>query len=90
MQLTSISLKNYNFFFFQTDNASVTNDVTDYSGYAKQTVESYKRKYPYEEDDPDLNFLKSLLPDMKSMTDNQKRKFKINVLKLSDDILNAV
>ncbi|XP_065200351.1 uncharacterized protein LOC135831636 [Planococcus citri] len=39
------------------------------------------------ENDADLNFLKSLLPDIKTMTGSQKRKFKINVLKLIDETL---
>lgn len=34
-------------------------------------------------EDPDLNFLKSFLPDMKLMTDSQKRYFKIRILQLS-------
>lgn len=41
------------------------------------------------ENDADLSFLKSLLPDMKTMDGGQKRKFKINVLKLMDEILDS-
>jgi hypothetical protein len=37
--------------------------------------------------DPDVQFLRSLLPDMKSMTAKQKRMFKIGALNLMDEIL---
>lgn len=37
---------------------------------------------------PDEMFMKSLLPDIKSMTKEQKRKFKIKVLSLVDEILS--
>lgn len=37
--------------------------------------------------DPEMNFLKSLLPDMKKMTDSQKNKFKISVLQLIQQTL---
>ncbi|XP_049767875.1 uncharacterized protein LOC126101228 [Schistocerca cancellata] len=37
--------------------------------------------------DADMAFLQSLLPDMKAMTAQQKRKFKIGVLKLCDELL---
>lgn len=50
-----------------------------------------KRKRSEESDeDPDMMFLKSLLPDMKSMNDSQKRKFKIGILNLSDNILPSL
>jgi hypothetical protein len=38
--------------------------------------------------DPDAEFLRSLLPDIKTMTAKQKRTFKIGVVKLIDDILD--
>lgn len=38
--------------------------------------------------DPDMAFLQSVLPDIKSMNEAQKRKFKIGILKLADDILS--
>lgn len=37
--------------------------------------------------DPDMNFFASLLPDVRSMTPAQKRKMRIGLLKLVDDIL---
>lgn len=40
------------------------------------------------EEDVDLCFFKSLLPDMKLMNPEQKRRFKIGVLNLSGNILN--
>jgi len=39
-------------------------------------------------EDSDLCFFKSVLPDMKCMTPNQKRRFKLGILNLSDSILN--
>lgn len=38
--------------------------------------------------DPDEAFLKSVLPDMKNMTETQKRNFKVGVLHLAGQILN--
>lgn len=38
-------------------------------------------------EDPDRAFLISMLPDMKKMTDSQKRKFKIGILNLAGEIL---
>lgn len=38
---------------------------------------------------PDEMFMRSLLPDIQSMTEKQKRKFKIGVLSLVDDILST-
>ncbi|KAF0734468.1 BESS domain-containing protein [Aphis craccivora] len=40
------------------------------------------------EEDLDLCFLKSVLPDMKCMTPDQKRRFKVGVINLSGSILN--
>lgn len=39
--------------------------------------------------DTDLSFLHSVLPDMKLMTSDQKRAFKIGILNLSEKILNG-
>lgn len=41
-------------------------------------------------EDPDLNFLKSILLDMKLMTDNQKWFFKIGILNLTTKILQPL
>lgn len=40
-----------------------------------------------ERDDPNMLFLRSLLPDMIKMTDKQNRKFRLKVLELIDGIL---
>lgn len=40
--------------------------------------------------DPDMAFLQSLLPDMKSMDESKKRKFKMGILKLADQLLDPV
>lgn len=39
--------------------------------------------------DPDLAFLHSVLPDMKSMNSTQKRHFKLGILNLSEQILSC-
>nr|CAD7411071.1 unnamed protein product [Timema poppensis] len=39
-------------------------------------------------DDPDLAFVKSVLPDMKEMNNYQKRRFKIGILNLAGQILS--
>jgi len=49
---------------------------------------SKKKKIVPEEEDPDLFFLKSLLPDMKSMNDNQKRRFKMQMISVAESILS--
>jgi len=38
--------------------------------------------------DPDESFLMSVLPDMKEMNSEQKRRFKIGILKMAGDILS--
>lgn len=69
---------------------SLMNQESSYREDTKSGIVNLKRKRPYETDeDPDMLFLKSLLPDMKAMNENQKRKFKIGILKLSDDFLTA-
>ncbi|CAH1958986.1 unnamed protein product [Acanthoscelides obtectus] len=39
--------------------------------------------------DPDLAFLHSVLPDIKSMKSNQKRRFKMGILNLAEQILSS-
>lgn len=41
------------------------------------------------QDDADLSFLKSLVPDIQQMNSQQKRKFKVAVLNLVDELLSA-
>lgn len=47
-----------------------------------------KRKESSDEEDSDLLFLKSLLPDLKKLNDAQKRRFKQRIFVLYDEILN--
>ncbi|XP_050308275.1 uncharacterized protein LOC126744762 [Anthonomus grandis grandis] len=52
-----------------------------------------KKRAPYRppaftNDDADVQFLLSLLPDLKKITDKQKRKYKVGVLNLADEILD--
>lgn len=49
---------------------------------------SKKKKIVPEEEDPDLFFLKSLLPDMKSMNDDQKRRYKMQMISVAGSILS--
>lgn len=50
----------------------------------------YKRKMnePPVEEDSDLLFLKSLLPDMKKLDDVQKRRYKQRILSLYDEVIS--
>jgi BESS motif len=41
------------------------------------------------QNDADMNFLKSLIPDLQLMSAPQKRKFKVTVLSLIDELLSA-
>ncbi|CAH2007606.1 unnamed protein product [Acanthoscelides obtectus] len=52
-----------------------------------------KKQAPYKppaftNDDADVQFLLSLLPDLKKMSDKQKRKYKVGVLNLAGEILD--
>lgn len=38
--------------------------------------------------DPDMAFVRSILPEMKAMNERQMRKFKLGVMQLADDIIN--
>jgi hypothetical protein len=52
-------------------------------------LEGYKTQDPQPTTpDPDAEFLRSLLPDIKTMTAKQKRIFKMGVVKLIDEILD--
>ncbi|XP_014286637.1 uncharacterized protein [Halyomorpha halys] len=56
----------------------------------ESNLDYYKSKRLKEETelaDPDMNFFVSLLPDVRSMNPAQKRKMKIGLLKLIDEIL---
>lgn len=47
-----------------------------------------KKKMVPEEDDSDFCFLRSLLPDLKKMDDDQKRQYKIQMISAAGTILN--
>jgi hypothetical protein len=56
----------------------------------RPTFESYQSRNPLgqnETEDPDLSFFKSVLPDMREMNAEQKRRFKIGILNLAHQIL---
>lgn len=53
--------------------------------YFRLKASSTKEKKP---ENPDLDFFKSVLPDMNEMTSDQKRRFKMGILNLAGQILN--
>ncbi|XP_050506511.1 uncharacterized protein LOC126884572 [Diabrotica virgifera virgifera] len=61
--------------------------VLDYFEENKKK-QSTNRPFDSANDDADVQFLLSLLPDLKKMTDRQKRKYKVGVLNLAGQILD--
>lgn len=59
------------------------------SGFDYLNSSSSFQRYSDLEQDADVSFLMSVLPDMKEMTSAQKRKFKIQILKVAGDILSG-
>ncbi|KAJ8930403.1 hypothetical protein NQ314_016798 [Rhamnusium bicolor] len=69
--------------------AKSTISIEDVNKSALECFNSRKHtKATTAEESPDLQFLKSLLPDMAEMNPNQKRRFKIGILKLQQEILD--
>jgi hypothetical protein len=64
-----------------------TLSVEDVNRSAFQCCQVRKRFVQNEDEDPDLSFFKSVLPDMKEMNAEQKRRFKIGILSLAQQIL---
>lgn len=58
------------------------------TGFFEQKKRAPYRPSAFTNDDADVQFLLSLLPDLKKMTDKQKRKYKVGVLNLADRILD--
>jgi hypothetical protein len=52
-----------------------------------QCYQSRNSSVQNEDEDPDMSFLKSVLPDMREMNAEQKRRFKIGILSLAQEIL---
>lgn len=80
----------------QIDNVSIEakNIETPFASSSNsKSIETFEpdpkrlRSYQQESDDADLNFFRSLLPDVRSMTPSQKRRFKIGILSLVDNVL---
>lgn len=67
----------------------VNRSALEYFRTKRATVEKASAKETTYED-PDLSFLMSVLPDMKKMDDNQKRRFKIYILSTAGNILNGI
>ncbi|XP_028168705.1 uncharacterized protein LOC114358832 [Ostrinia furnacalis] len=62
--------------------------LNDVNTFAVEYFKSKQKMTEHSEHrDPDFAFLYSLLPDMKDMTREQKRKFKMGVLQLVGDVL---
>lgn len=53
-----------------------------------EPVEKRLKVSSQETDDADLNFFRSLLPDIRTMTPSQKRRFKMGIFGLMDNVLN--
>lgn len=72
------------------DHQSVNNmNTSEYSDCGN----SRKRKYSSEDkgvddDNEDLQFFKSILPDIRDFTNKEKRKLKMGILRLIDDLEN--
>lgn len=77
MQNSVCETKVHNYFELQTEETKC--DI----------VPCKRQRMDEEEEDSDFSFLKSLLPDIKNMNNSQKRKFKIGVLKIVDEILES-
>lgn len=66
---------------------------TNIERYASPASESYEpdikrvKRCSQDQEDADLNFFRSLLPDMKLMTASQKRRFKMGIFGLIDKVL---
>lgn len=74
----------------KTDTNEVTKKSTNDVSYQENAK---KRKCPIEnkdaeEEGEDLQFFRSILPDIRNFTIKEKRKFKMGILKLIDDIEN--
>ncbi|KAG8233810.1 hypothetical protein J437_LFUL008030 [Ladona fulva] len=50
----------------------------------------FKKSLNTKTNDPDLDFFKSILPDMREMSNDQKRRFKIGILNLAGQILSEL
>lgn len=64
-----------------------TISVEDVNKSAFHCCQARKRSVQNEDEDPDLSFFKSVLPDMREMNAEQKRRFKIGILSLAQQIL---
>jgi hypothetical protein len=64
-----------------------TVSLEDVNRPAFQCCHVRKRCVQNEDEDPDLSFFKSVLPDMREMNAEQKRHFKIGILSLAQQLL---
>ncbi|KAG6444204.1 uncharacterized protein LOC115456426 isoform X2 [Manduca sexta] len=55
---------------------------------SKDSSQTDKKSRSEEDDNEDLQFFKSILPDIKSFTTKEKRKLKMGILQLIDDVEN--
>lgn len=65
-------------------------ELDDVNRAALDFFNSKKKKIVPEEEDPDLFFLTSLLPDMKSMNDDQNRRYKMQMISVAGSILSVL
>lgn len=64
-----------------------TISIEDVNRSAFEFYQSRKHSGQNEVEDPDLSFFKSVLPDIREMNAEQKRRFKIGILNLAQQIL---
>jgi hypothetical protein len=64
-----------------------TLSMEDVNRSALHCCQARKRSVQNEDEDPDLSFFKSVLPDMREMNAEQKRRYRIGILSLAQQIL---
>jgi hypothetical protein len=64
-----------------------TMSIEDVNRSAFHCCQASKSSVHTADEDPDLSFFKSVLPDMREMNTEQKRRFKIGILSLVKQIL---
>lgn len=69
---------------YHTNNATTIQETYEPIG---SSIKRMKMSISQESDDADLNFFKSLLPDIRLMTASQKRRFKMGIFGLIDNVL---
>lgn len=72
---------------FTTNNSTVSQHKDHLQEIIYEPVAAKRIKVSQENDDADLDFFRSLLPDVRLMTASQKRRFKMGIFGLIDNVL---